>query len=307
MFFLLLTIVGGATFSVFARQLGSVLSPFSLLFIGELSILVAISLSFGLLPLAQALLRIGPHYALPLLGLSISVTIGLLLWFFALEKTGAANAELIGKAETLFVLLFSHVCFRERFTRRHLWTTLLVSLGIIVIVLRDVDGGFSLHGSDLLILLSALLFASTTLVIKKSLSALPPELLLFSRSLFAVVSFVLLSPFLPSSLASELLHFPQTLLPILFGFALLSRFLALLGFYEAVERLPLTTIYLTLPLSTVGAILFAHVSLGEALSWHHLFGGTTIIAGVLSLALSGPHPTRAHAVMHLKQHPRHHL
>ncbi|MBI4129442.1 DMT family transporter [Candidatus Peregrinibacteria bacterium] len=297
-FFLLLTIIGGSTFSVFARQLSEIFSPLSMLFIGEISIVLFVLLSYGFLPMLRQFLTLTMRETALLLLFSALIIAGLGLWYMGLRTTEAVNAELIGKAETLFTIFFAVTLLREHLQRRHIASGILMLSGILIVVLRDINGGFHLHGGDAFIILGGFCFSVASIVFKKKFLHLPPEFILLFRSSFTVLLFFLVSPFLQHPFITELRRLPLSLIPVLLSFAFLSRFLSVLGFYEAIERLPLTIIYLTLPLSTILALLFAHAYLGEPLHISHGVGGILIIGSVLLLNIHGPH---------MKQHPRHHI
>ena len=306
-FFLFLTILGGSTFSVFARQLSTIFSPLSMLFIGEISIVLFVLLFYGFFPMFRQFLSLKVWETFLLLFFSALIIAGLGLWYMGLQTTEAVNAELIGKTETLFTILFAVTILNERFRRRHLLSGLLMLSGVLIVVLRDINGGFNLHSGDAFIVLGGFCFSIASIVFKKSFLHLPPEFILLFRSSVAIILFFITSPFLQHPFITELQRMPLTLIPVLLSFAFLSRFLSVLGFYQAVERLPLTVIYLTLPLSTVLALLFAHVYLGEALHISHGIGAMLIISSVLLLNVHGPHASPEHAIRHMKQHPRHHF
>lgn len=296
-FFLCLTILGGSTFSVFARELSAVFSPLSMLFVGESSIVVFVLLSYGFLPMLRCLLSLTARETLSLLFFSALVIAGLGLWYMGLRTTEAVNAELIGKTETLFTILLAVILLHERLRKRHIASGLLMGLGVAIVLLRDVNGGFHLHSGDALIIVGGLCFSGATIMFKKCLLAIPPEFILLFRSSCAVLLFFLLSPFLPHPFVAELQRLPFRLIPVILSFAFLSRFLAVFSFYQAIDRLPLTIVYLTLPLSTVGALLFAHAYLGEPLHIFHGIGAVLILGSVLIL---NSHPR-------MRQHPRQHL
>ncbi|OGJ68055.1 hypothetical protein A2947_01005, partial [Candidatus Peribacteria bacterium RIFCSPLOWO2_01_FULL_54_110] len=282
-FFLSLTILGGSTFSVFARQLSAIFSPLSMLFVGEISIVIFVLLSYGFLPMLWQFLSLKRRSTLSLLLFSTLVIAGLGLLYMGLRTTEAVNAELIGKTETFFTILFAVTLLNERFRGRYLASAILMLSGVTVVLLRDINGGFHLNPGDAFIVLGGLCFSIASIIFKKRLLNIPPEFILFFRSSAAILLFFIVSPFLQHSFITELRHMPISLLPVLISFAFLSRFLSVLGFYQAVERLPLTIIYLTLPLSTILALLFAHAYLSEPLHIAHGIGAVLIIGSVLLL------------------------
>ncbi len=268
-----------------------------MLFIGESSIVVFVLLSYGFLPMLRRLLSLTARDVLSLLFFSALVIAGLGFWYVGLQTTEAVNAELVGKTETLFTIFLAVILLHERFRKKHLASGLLMLGGVAVVLLRDVDGGFHLHPGDALIIFGGLCFSGATIMFKKCLLAIPPEFILLFRSSCAVLLFFLLSPFLPHPFVAELQRLPFRLIPVILSFAFLSRFLSVFSFYQAIDRLSLTIVYLTLPLSTIGALIFAHLYLGEPLRLSHAIGGLLIMGGVLLL---NSHPR-------MRQHQRQHL
>lgn len=166
---------------------------------------------------------------------------------------------------------------------------------------------FSLRTGDLLVLTATLTFTVGNILFRKHLSDLPTEVAILFRTGMAIAVFLLLAILLAPSLLAEVGAFPLALLPTLLAFGFVSRFLNLFSFYEAIERLPVTTVSLFSSLSIVVGVLFAHWYLGEPILWYHLVGGAFILGGAFLIQFVGIHPTEEHARRHLKVHPRHHF
>ena len=280
----------GATFTPFAKALGTSLKPLSLLFISEALTLAFVSLSFGLVPMLRALFSRSRREmaALAAMGLCGGV-VGPYLWFLGLEYTSAVNAAFFGKADLVFLLLLGSLFVGERVRHHQLLASGVILFGLIVIALRGFSDGIHLQTGDGLIVASVFFYSLSSAIIRKELQTLPPQITVMGRSFVALTTFFLLSPFVPQSFAAEFAAFPQELVLLLVGFAFVSRFLNAFLFYEALERLPLTVIT---PVGTFDVLLtsiVAYALLGEPLEWHHALGGLFIIGGNLMLQVIGVH------------------
>ena len=100
---LVTTIIAGATYSSFAKNVSQALSPLTLLFLSELLTALIVLFSFGTVPLFRRMLRLPRRSLLPLLAVGIlNSVIAPLLWFAGLRATSAVNASLFGNSDVLF-------------------------------------------------------------------------------------------------------------------------------------------------------------------------------------------------------------
>ena len=304
---LIIGVLAGATFSAFAKQLGSALSPLSILFVGETMMILFTIFSFGSIRLLQESRRLERAQLIPLLMIGLLATLGLTLIFTGMHSTSATNAELFGRAEAVFLVILAILILHERLTQLHAVGGVLILLGIIIVALRGFTEGISFKFGDILIISGALCFSTVSIILKKYLANVPPELILFTRSAIAILIFFLLSPFIEHQFIEEIRSLPLLLLPPLIGFGFLSRFIATLGFYAAIERLPITTISFFTPVAMVLAIIFAHFYLGEPLLTYHFAGVGLILCGIFLTRTNGVHTTEEQAVSLIKQHHRHHF
>ncbi len=299
---LFITIAASSTYNGFAKNISSALSPLSLLVLSQMIIALIVLLTFGIFPslarLAKVPRRTWP--ALLLVGL-LSGVIAPYLWFTGLEYSTAVNSALFGKMEMVFMLLLAFMFLKEQWTRAHVVGGMIITAGIVLIVTRGASTGLSLRAGDGLILLSSLVFAMGSLIFRTHLHGLGPELVILWRSLTGIAAFFLLSPFLPSTFAHEIMAFPPFLIPALLGFCFIAQFVNVFTFYQAIDRLPISTVSLFVSLEIVGAALFAHWYLSEPLFWYHAMGGGLILAGTIALEMIGTHPSEKHLEEHLAQ------
>lgn len=285
-----LALVCGSTFTPFAKALGTSFRPMSLLFISEALTLAFVSLSFGFLPMLRSLLTHSRREKAWLVAMGLcGGVIGPFCWFLGLEHTSAVNAAFFGKTDLVFLLFLGSVFVGERVRQHQLFACGVILFGLIVIALRGFTDGVHLQSGDGLMVASVFFYSLSSAIIRKELQHLPPQITIMSRSMIALATFFLLSPFVQESFASELTSFPQELVLMLVGFAFVSRFLNAFLFYEALERLPLTVIT---PVGTFDVLLTSLVAflvLGEPLQWYHAVGGVFIIGGNLMLQMLGVH------------------
>jgi drug/metabolite transporter (DMT)-like permease len=295
-------LVCASTYNVFAKLLTDVLSPLSLVFVSELLTAFFVLFSFGTVPTFQRVLKMPRSTWLPILCISLcSGILGPLLWFSGLHGSSVVNAALFSNAEMLFLTLLGVIVVRETFTRIHSLSLVTIVAGLGVIVLKGFTETVTFQIGDVLLLLSCLSYSVGSILFRKYLHKSDPQVVILCRSLSAVAGFFLLSPFLSHNLAAEISAFPIQSIPVLLGFAFISRFLNVFSFYEAVEHLPLTTVSLSLNITVVGSIAFSTWMLHETLEPYHLLGGALVIGGALLLEFAGIHPTERHLEEHLHQ------
>ncbi len=302
-------IVASSTYNSFAKEVGTALSPLTLLVLSETLTAFFVILAFGFLPTMRSILRLDRKYMAPLIALGLlNGLIAPLLLFHGLSMTTAVNAELFARMEMVALLILAITILREEhLTRVHVIAGSVILLGIAFVALRGFSESLSLRPGDPLLLLSSFIFAGGSIIYKKYLQPMQAQVVIVCRACTAVVAFFLIAPFLDHPLIAELRAFPVALIPALLGFGFISRFLNLFSFYEAIERIPVSAFSMISTVNVIGGVAFAHLYLGEAVEWYHLIGGGLIILGALLLEILGIHPSDVAAEEHLKQHHRHHL
>jgi len=159
----------------------------------------------------------------------------------------------------------------------------------------------------MLILLGAMTAAVGSVIFRKYLKRVHPEIVLFTRGLIAIGFFFVLSAVLQASIIEQVKVFPITLITALIGYGFISRFMYLISYYESMEKLPAQTVSLFLPLVTVGSLIFSHFYLGEHIHWYHWAGGVFILLGSLALMFSHEHYRGIHLERHMRHHHRRHV
>lgn len=297
------TILAGSTYSSFAKDLTNVFSPLSLVVFSEILTLAFVFLSFGLIPIARELFALPRSRILPLLGIGIlSGTIAPLLIFTGLSSTAAVNATLFGNTEMLFLLLLATVFLHERLEAAHYLSLISITFGIVFIAFRGFTEGMALRPGDILLILASASFSVGDLIFRRWLHDIPAHTVIVGRSIFAVTGLSIIALLLPSlSPIGEMHAMPLKLLPVLLGFAFISRFSNIFCFYEALNHLPVSVISLFSNISIFTAIIFAHLFLGEPVYGYQVAGGVFIIFGTILLEVVGHHhPSEEHQEAHMQ-------
>lgn len=303
---LIVCILAAGTYTSFGKVLSGTLSPLTLFFLSESLTGLFVIFSFGLMPVVRSIAALPRKSFVWMLAVGLlSSTAAPLLQFGGLRLSTAVNASFFGSMEPFFMMLLAIVVLNESVRREHFLSALVMLLGMVTIALRGFTEGFSIQNGDMLLVASSLSFAGGSIVFRKYLHHVEPHLVLFARSSVAVLIFFLISPFTRHPLITELYALPLSIIPVLLGFTVISRFLNIFSFYQALDRLPVSVVSLLLNLSVITAIVFAHVFLGEPLFAFHIAGGALILAGSILLELRGLHPTPRHLERHLRQRNGH--
>lgn len=300
--FLITNIFAVSTYTIFAKVVMGQLSPLALLFVSELMTMMFILFSFGLVPTLKKLLHVQKKHWAPMITIGlVNGILGPILWFSGLQHSSATNAVLLGNAENMFLAILAVLVLREAWTMRHLVSVSVIIGGILIISLEGFTAGFQVHAGDLLLLLGCINFATGSILFRKYLHGTDIELAMLMRSAVPVVTFLVLMPFLHFSIPKEIASLSGNAIFALLGFALISRFFNTFTFYEAIDRLAVSTVSLVVNLSVVVAVLIAHFGLGEALEGYHILGGALIVAGIVLLEVTGIHKSEAHLETHLTE------
>ncbi len=299
---LTICLLAASTFNSFAKQLGTALSPLSLVFVSELLTCSFVLISFGLFPVLHTLGRLKKRELCALAAAGVlGGLLGPMLWFTGLSLTTAVNASLFGKADIIFMLLLAQFILGERLEKAHFFAISAVFVGILFVTLQGFSKSISFQPGDLIIIIATLSFACSSIVYRRFIAHIDGHIALFCRSSIAIIAFLILSSFIDHRLVDELKVFPLLLVPTLIGFGLISRFLNSMMYYKAIEYLPVSTISLVSTLDMLSSTIFAYFYLGEMVQWYHIAGGSFLILGNILLALFRT-PTHAHVHSTLKHH-----
>ncbi len=303
---LFLMLAANSTYSAFAKVLTGSLSPLSLVFLSEVLTALFLALSFGLLPIIRELRSLPRTKFIPLIFVGITSSLAApFLLFYGLHRSPAVSAILFGNTEMLFLLVFATVLLGEKLHRVHYASAALIVVGLVSVALHGMSTSLTLRAGDIALIFSGIFFAIGDVIFRKYLIDLHVHTVVLGRSIVAILGCAIAVLFAPGFFVTEVRAFPMSLFPILIGFVLISRYINLFCFYEALEKLPVSVMSLTSNLSIVVSILFSSWFLSEAIHAYQIFGGLVIIAGALLIEVFEKHGRNDHRIAHWKQTKSH--
>ena len=245
------------------------------------TVALAVLLPFGLGPLWAArhsLLKAWPVImALSVLGVTVFNT----LYYLALTSTTASNSTLVSSTAPAVIPLVAWIAYRERFSRRQALGLGIAAVGVAVVVLRgDIQAAKELrvNDGDLLILLSVLVWAVYSILLRRLPAGLHPLALLTAT--FAIGLMFLIPLYLwELSTGAEMRMAPQSFLAIAYT-GVFPSILAFLCWNQAVAAVGSSTAGLFLYLMPVITSLLAVTFLGEVIYPYHLIGAALVISGI---------------------------
>lgn len=299
---LAISTISGSTFTAFAKVLTSALSSLSLMFLSEALTAFFVLFSYGFLPVIKKLTHLHERdlYWLSFIAF-LNGVVGPIFLFAGLYYTSAVNAAFYSNMQIVFIVVLAVLILHEKITSAHYAAIFSILAGTVFISLQGFTQGLSVQFGDILVIASSLGYALGSVYHRKHLSHIEPHLALFMRSMIAIATFFIASPFLRHPFISQVVHFPLAMFPALLGFGFIGRFLNSVTYYQAMDKLELTTVSLVGSLGIIGSTVFAYLYLGEPILWYHYFGGAFIILGTILLEVLGTHPSEEHLEMHMKQ------
>lgn len=283
------------SYNALAKGLTPWLSPASLLIISEALTAFFVVITFGAVPLLRALSKLNVKTASMCVCFGfISSGLAPLLWFKGLSMTTAVNASVLSPSGLVTTLVFSNWLLGERISRTQMLGALIILAGIVIINVGGVTH-YTLNPGDVLIILAAQLSSLGTVLFKKYLTHIMPELAIAVRNVAGIAAVLFFSSFFKDTLAiSDMSVFPLHLVSLLLAFVFFSRYLNLAFYYEALDRLPATAVSLIDIAAPLSGMAFAVLLLNEAIPAQALFGGTFIVIGLLVEQMSQSSIQRLH-------------
>ncbi len=299
---LAISTLSGATFTSFAKQLTTVFSSLTLMFVSEVLTAFFVLFSYGFLPVFKRVTHMHRKDMFWLFIVSfLNGVVGPVLLFAGLYYTTAVNAVFYSNIQLVFIVVMAAIILKEKITSAHYAAIFTIMAGVIFISLHGFTEGLSIQFGDILVIGSSLGYAAGSVYFRKNLSHIEPHVALLMRSVVSIATFFAVSPFLNHPFISQVQNFPIALIPALLGFGFIGRFLNSVTYYQAIDRLELTTVSLVGSLGIITSILFAYMYLGEPIAWYHYIGGIFIILGTIFLEVVGTHPDDENLEMHLMQ------
>lgn len=285
-----------STYSVVGKLLLEYVSSHTLVVIGQAATVLLILLLFGLLPELKQLQKLHGKQRFYLLIVTVlSGVIAPLMIINGLALTTATNSILIGRLEPVFVIMLSQMLLKDNLHREQLTGALLMLCGIGWIVLASPSATLSSSMGDALIVFGALSWAVATVVFKKHLHQLHPDVVVLVRNAIGTLVLLMLFPVLAHDSLDVLSTAPRDILLLLLFYGVVTVAVAQLLWYRSVELITASTAALLTLLAPLFGLLLSYLILDEILAPAQLAGCVLLLIG---LGITGRHQHH-----HKKHHP----
>ena len=267
---------------------GGIAEPISfcnILFVGNLCAALVVGFWFGFGNIARDLTAMKPKALIGLLINGCLATLLASLIFTGLQYTTVTNAVLLGRLGPVLFALAGALILGKQIKRLEWFGFSLIAVGVVAIALKSSD--FQINQGDLLILLSTLVFAASSLVNKLMVAkAATLPVVVFSRNFLSSILFFIIAMrlFGPEHFGDA---FAGQLWIIMSIYALIVIVLAQLLWYAAIGDLDSRTIGRLTVLSPIFGVTYAFLLNGERPSGIQLATLIVIILGVLISSLGG--------------------
>jgi len=213
----------------------------------------------------------------PVIWFSLVNLVSLLLYFFTLEVLGASVVAFIAKSETLFIVMFGILLFKERFNGFESVGFVVAVIGIILISYSEEKITF-IYG--ILALFGCLVNAYGFAIVKKY-SDIEPKEYVMARAFFALVVTAGITIFTNTFVMPA----PETYWIFIFV-PLLTAVIAQKMQYKAMMITNMGKAGLIKNISPILTLLMAYLFLKEVLSIRQILGGILIIIGISVVLIS---------------------
>ena len=208
------------------------------------------------------------------------------LMFTALGQTNVTNVVLIGRLEPIFTLVLSIFLLKISVNWLSILATLVSFLGVAVTVFGsmtspgNLSSNFDFGWGEVLVAISALLTAITTILSKQQLQSVPVSIFTIYRSLVGTFVF-----FSAAVVLYGFHHFIDIFAPILwqwmFVYAAIIVVVGQLAWLAGLKNASFIEINLASLVTPILAILFAYLILQETPTQAQYLGGSLLLLGAI--------------------------
>jgi len=266
---------------IIARGLNESIPPISLAFC-RWAVAVIVFLPFALKPLIAEWPVIKKHLPYLCLISLLGITIFNTLIYLAGHTTTAANLSLISITFPIFVVILSHIFFRERITARKWLGILLVVAGVVLLITKGSPSSLlniSFAIGDLWMLLAAFTFAVYSVLLKRK----PEDISIqaFQLSTFILGLIFLFPFFIWERAAGTPIKMESTTIFSILYIGIFASVVAFVFWNKAIAKLGPSKagmMYYTMPLFSG---ISATILLNEKITVIYLYSLLLILAGIL--------------------------
>ena len=222
-----------------------------------------------------------------LLGLLLSVQIGLFLW--GTNLTTAGHAVVLGNIYPVHVMLLAHVFVPgDRMTVRKLIAVLLGYAGVVLVFAPQLLGHTGLLIGDIAVSAAAALIAVRTIALNRAVQRIEPVMLLLAQALVGTTMFALIDLLVDRQLPTHLTA--RLALAVAYQGVLISGFNFSINLWLLKRYSPsaISMFYLSTPLF---GVFSSWLILGEPLTGYLVAGASLVAAGIGLASFSTQKPS----------------
>ena len=271
----------------------------NILFVGNLCASLVVGFWFGFGNILADLKGLKPKV---LIGLFLNGGLATLLSaliFIGLQDTSVTNAVLLGRLGPVLFALAGAMILGKRIRSNEWFGFSLIAVGVVAIALKT--SNFQVNRGDLLILLSTVVFAASSLVNKLMVAkAATLRVVVFSRNFVSSIIFfwIAMALFGPEHFGDA---FSGQLWIVMSIYSLIVIVLAQFLWYASIERLDSRTIGRLTVLSPIFGITYALLLNGERPSGIQVVTLFVIMLGVFVASLGKPKKTESKPEMMMQE------
>jgi drug/metabolite transporter (DMT)-like permease len=212
--------------------------------------------------------------------LVVGIVSGILAQLFyvtGLKESTATNAVLLTRLNSLLIAVMGVVFIREKVRWHHIIGAALMVSGIVIIVTRGFAEKIQPAEGDVLLLLAAICWASSNIIMKKYLSRVPPEVIVVGYFAFSGLALMIVAAKdIPGEMTPEAIMY-MTGLVVFVG--IIGRYLWYYSF-EHTSACNVGLASLSIPLF---GVIYAVTLLGETMQIYQSIGGAMIFFGLVTI------------------------
>ncbi|MFH1403042.1 MAG: DMT family transporter [Candidatus Altiarchaeota archaeon] len=202
-----------------------------------------------------------------------------LFYVTGLNQSTATNAVLITRLNSLLIALMGVVFLKEKLTFNHIIGSVFMFTGVVIIATKNFTVDVQATRGDFLLILTAVCWASSNIIMKKYLCDIPPEVIVIGRHALAgiVLSAITINQ-IPAIITLEMLAFLAGLVVLVI---LVGQYL----WYYALEHTSAENVGLTSLTIPFFGVIYSVILLGEQLMQYQVTGGLLIIIGLTAVEI----------------------
>lgn len=268
----LLSVFFWSSYSIFSKYLLQFTIPETLILVSQIFTIISILLFFGLIPELKYIWKLDKKTMIALVWVTIfSSVLSPLLFMKWLSETLAINAIVTARMSSIFVWILWFIWLKEAFTWKWFFGTLIMFLGILCITTQWFALWFSVDSWVVYVACGAIASALWSVMYKKYLSLVKPEVVIFVRYIIAFWIFALLVPIMLNVNHQVSIWFQENTWMYFVWLALIPLLAATYLWYEALDNLPASLVWALDLLVPFSWMVLAYVFLHEWLYIYHVW------------------------------------